>query len=328
MTDLYLHGNEIRTIFDLLGGKENDITYSVGWALAHSDIFTSQVLNDLFPQYDYGAISAIRLQEFKFGSNKQKDDKGYTDIEIEAERLQVVIEAKRGWSLPSERQLKKYAAHLKHHDRIKNAIVVMSECSHMYAKDRLPFSVMSVPVLYRSWKQLTNTVVKSETGSNHAEKRILQELKKYLEGLMSMQNQQSNRVFVVPLANDTPEWSKLSWIEIVTKKHRYFHPFGSGKWPKEPPNYIGFRYHGKLQSIHHVDEYEIVDDLSKYIPELSRREWMKSHALYGLGKPIVPVDEVKTGNIYGSGHVWAAIDLLLTCKTISEARDLTNKRNC
>ena len=216
MTDLYLHGNEIRTVFDLLGGKENDITYSVGWALARSDIFTAQVLKDLFPQHDYGTVTAIRLQEFKFGSNKskKKDDKGYTDIEIETERLQVIIEAKRGWNLPSERQLKKYAKHLKLHDGIKKAIVVMSECSYEYAKNRLPSSIMKVPVLYRSWKQLTINVVKSETDSNHAEKRTLRELRKYLESLMGMQNQESNLVYMVVLGSDIPPWSTISWIDI------------------------------------------------------------------------------------------------------------------
>ena len=34
--DLKLHGRPIGTVFDLLGKKENDITYSVGWALAQS----------------------------------------------------------------------------------------------------------------------------------------------------------------------------------------------------------------------------------------------------------------------------------------------------
>ncbi len=332
MTDLFLHGDEIKTVFDLLGSKENDITYSVGWALAQSEAFTSKMLKDLFFQYDYGSVKAIRLQEFKNGSDKKNTDKGYTDIEIEADRLQMIIEAKRGWNLPTEKQLAKYANHLVKHTTIKKAIVVFSECSIEYVKDRLPDAVNDVPIIYRSWKHLSQIVMKSGYGGSHAEKRILSELNKYLEGLMSMQNQQSNRVYVVSLGYNTPEWSKLSWIEIVTQKQRYFHPFGSGGWPKDPPNYLGFRYYGKLQSIHHVEDYEIVDDLSRYIPEISKKKWFEAHdrfslVFYKLGKPIKPVTDVRTGNIYRNGRVWAAIDLLLTCRTISEARDLTNKRN-
>ena len=36
MADLSLHNRELNSVFELLGTKENDITYSVGWALAHS----------------------------------------------------------------------------------------------------------------------------------------------------------------------------------------------------------------------------------------------------------------------------------------------------
>ncbi|MCG2728873.1 MAG: hypothetical protein L6276_01100, partial [Acetobacterium sp.] len=45
-----------------------------------------------------------------------------------------------------------------------------------------------------------------------------------------------------------PESFGLSWIDIVEKRNKYFHPMGMNGWPKEPPNYIAFRYYGKLQS--------------------------------------------------------------------------------
>lgn len=38
---------------------------------------------------------------------------------------------------------------------------------------------------------------------------------------------------------------------------------------------------------------------------------------------IEPPHEVRTGNIYRNQRVWCALDLLLTCKTIREARDKT-----
>jgi len=34
VTELRLHSRVVHTVFDLLGGKEDDITYSVGWGLA------------------------------------------------------------------------------------------------------------------------------------------------------------------------------------------------------------------------------------------------------------------------------------------------------
>jgi hypothetical protein len=80
-----------------------------------------------------------------------------------------------------------------------------------------------------------------------------------------------------------------------------------------------------------VDAYDVVTDLSDHIPEIHSKEWnaqrrSDAYILYKLGRPIIPSQTVKTGNIYANGRVWAALDLLLTCKTIAEARDLSKKR--
>ncbi len=48
--------------------------------------------------------------------------------------------------------------------------------------------------------------------------------------------------------------------------------------------------------------------------------------LYTLGPPIVPPKTVKAGNLYRAQRVEAAIDLLLTCDTIRDARDKTQER--
>jgi len=121
VTDIYLHGRPINTVFDLLGSKENDITFSVGWALAQSEQFQRQLLKAVFPQLPVDAAKIIRLQEHQCQT-------GYTDIEIETDAVHVIIEAKRGWSMPTEAQLKKYSRRFKDVRR-SNAIVVMSECS-------------------------------------------------------------------------------------------------------------------------------------------------------------------------------------------------------
>lgn len=53
---------------------------------------------------------------------------------------------------------------------------------------------------------------------------------------------------------------------------------------------------------------------------------MERHWLFRLGTPIVPPQEVRTGNLFRAQCVEAAIDLLLTSPTIREARDLTQQR--
>ncbi len=141
---------------------------------------------------------------------------------------------------------------------------------------------------------------------------------------MSSQRQDSNLVYVVSLGSGTHDGWTIPWIDIVTRYRRYFHPLGKG-WPKEPPNYLGFRYGGRLQSIHHVESYEVVTDLAKACPGIPRGA-RPPHFLYTLGPPILPSRIVKTGNVYRNGKVWCALDALLTSTTVSRARDVTQKR--
>lgn len=51
--------------------------------------------------------------------------------------------------------------------------------------------------------------------------------------------------------------------------------------------------------------------------------WDTDHYIYQLGPAIVPSKIVKAGKIFCNGRVWTMLDTLLTCDTISEARDLT-----
>ena len=315
MADLYLHQRKLESIFELLGAKENDITRSIGWALSHSPNFLCNLLVNLFPgAFDKG-VEKICLQEYK-------KEGGFTDVEIVSPNVHVIIEAKRGWSLPGEDQLKLYVSRLKESQRLHRALVVMAECSPEYAQLHLPKMVEEIPVSYFSWGKVHG--LSKITEGTHAEKRLLAQLRAYLRRLVNMQNQESNLVYVVSLGSGKPDWSTISWRDIVIEKKHYFHPVGGG-WPKEPPNYMGFRYDGKLQRIYHVESWKIPDDMHADFPEIKPVNW-PPHFLYTLGNPIIPPRDVKTGKIYPNGRVWAMLDLLLTCNTISEARDLTRKR--
>ena len=140
-----------------------------------------------------------------------------------------------------------------------------------------------------------------------------------------MQKQDSNMVYVVSVGGGSPEGWSISWRDIITTKKRYFHPIGGNGWVKEPPNYIAFRYDGKLQSIHHIEGYEVVTNMSKVFSEAKDEEWEPSF-VYHLGTPFAPSNEVRTGNVYPNGRVWCMLDTLFTCSTISDARDLTKSR--
>ena len=209
----------------------------------------------------------------------------------------------------------------------KKAIITMSECSTEYADTYLPVkSVDGIPIKHISYKRIYEICKKAVKESNNAQKHLLTELMGYFRGIMRMQNVNSNWVYIVSLSYRKAEGSALSYIDIVEKKGKYYHPFGINGWPKEAPNYVAFRYNGKLQSIHHIEDCHITRKMHEYIPELPDEEWDSDHLIYELGPAIRPNKIVKTGNIYANGRKWAMLDLLLTSDTISEACDLSAQR--
>jgi hypothetical protein len=322
MPELRLYNRRVDSVFSLLGEKENDITYSLGWAFSRSPYLLQSFLEKVLPvgpHFDINDLEVV-LQEHKGGA-------GITDIEIRETNginVHVIIEAKRGWSWPTMAQLEKYVSRL---DANKDGhlIVTMSECSDKYARAcNLPIKVKGVSVKHVSWEDIG--LFCKNGGGSHAEKRLMRELKNYFAAIVNMQKQDSNWVYVVSLGNQECA-PGLTFKQVVHERKRYFHPYGSGGWPKEPPNYIGFRYDGILQSIHHVESAELFKNFHIHFPEYADKEENTSFSLYRLGPAIRLSYEVKAGTIVRSLRVWAMLDLLLTCQTISEARDKSYQRS-
>ncbi len=316
MPELFLHTRKLDSVFELLGAKENDITYSIGWALSRCPEFLAAFLRRLFPRhkaFDQNSIS-VRLQEYRSKG-------GYTDIEIVGDDVHVVIEAKRGWQLPTAGQIEKYRPRFISQGMRYRKMVTMSECSQAYAGELLQDLKLTQPVVHFSWRQVTEMTL--GLGKTHAEKRLLEELRRYISTIVNMQNKESNWVYVVALGRWP--WGGTTFVDIVEKGNRYFHPIGRSGWPKEPPNYLGFRYDGRLQGIRHVQSTKVVKDLHS-VYRSAPEDVFGPHMLYQLGPWIVPSKTIKTGKIFRNGRVWAALDLLLTCESISEARDMTKNR--
>lgn len=322
MMELYLYGKKVPTVFHLLGKRENALTYSLGWALSQSPIFLSNLIY---------ATTQIRpsLGKVTLHLQEREDRNGITDVEIESPgEFFVVVEAKRGWNLPSIKQLETYSTRdgFKKNRKCPRKLLVVSECSEDYARSRqLPEKIKDVGIDIVSWKKLTEIAVEAERSAGNVEKQILTQLLTYFGSLMTMQNVDSNWVFVVSLGSGKPSKWKLSWIDIVNKKQQYFHPIGDG-WPKEPPNYIAFRYGGELQTIHHVESYTVFDNPHKVFQEAPSEKW-EHHFLYKLSKPIRVNQQVKTGKLYRNARVWCMLDTLFLAKTIADARDISTSRS-
>ncbi len=319
MAELSVYGRQLKSVFELLGHREDDITSSIGWCLAHSSSFLTEFLIEALGEAVDMSSVAIRLQEVLRQT-------GRTDIEISGAGFHIIIEAKRGWSLPGRNQLALYAKRLQIESLRQYVIIVMSECSEEYAALHLPEDIKGIPVKFMNWQRLAR-LTKSIARASHAERRLLEQLRIYLGRTVNMQKQESNKVYVVSLSREKPGASTISYLDVVTRKGVYFHPVGPG-WPAEPPNYIAFRYDGKLQSIHHIESWKIIDDVHDAVPEFDpkkTRSW-GPHFLYQLGPAILPPREVKTGRIYRSSRRWAMIDLLLTSETIYDAVKQTDAR--
>ena len=186
-------------------------------------------------------------------------------------------------------------------------------------------SLPDVTLTHRSWRQLRSLAIKAHSGEQHEAKRLLKQFIAYLEDILGMDTMYDNRVYVVSLGAGKPEGWSLSWIDIVKKHGRYFYPVGL-RWP-DPPNYLGFRYGGKLQCIRHIDGYEIVTNFRTVFPEAPDDASCGPHYCFKLGPPIVPSRDVPAGpRVQRSSRVWCMIDTLLTSPTISDALSETERR--
>lgn len=141
-----------------------------------------------------------------------------------------------------------------------------------------------------------------------------------------MRDIDSNQAYVVSLSRGSIEGWPMSLVSVVEDHRRYFFPVGRGGWPKIPPNYMAFRYDGRLQSIHHVDGSDIVTDIGAPFPGVPPAEG-DPHYLLTLGPPIRPPAEIRNGpSIMRAMRTWIDIDLLLTSPTITDALKATRQR--
>ena len=333
MTPLYLHNIQVETLFELLGNKENDMTKSLGWTLANSPSLRTEFAKQLSLDQGFSESVQIRLQH-------RSSQSGVTDIEVvDFENHHVIIEAKRGFSVPSREQLELYAQRMNENANraLSKFLVVLAESDREehWLPLQIPEAVCGIPIIGISWREFQNMAKLGLVDANNAEKRLLTQLIEYLRKVTVVQNQYSNEVYVVPLAywefatDDTG--NAITFVDFVEKYERYFHPIGN-RFPYEPPNYIAFRYNGMLQSIHHIEHYLVVQDFADHFPLKDPKPVEQPHYLYTLGPPLnsksIPTNDPsrKYPNIYGPGHNWCFIDLLLSCGSVSEAAAMSRER--
>jgi hypothetical protein len=323
MVDLVLHARSVKTVFDLIGHLENDMTAALGWTLSRNsallDAFLGVTTGMGVPQ-----SLVVELQEH------DQNDGGYTDVELRSSEIHVIIEAKRGWTVPSEAQLRRYEARfLASGAPIARFVVLTQNGAAEVVRHQLgawsPPSPIELRVL--GWSDVVGLARKAAHVGSPVERNFADGLATYLFGVADMRDTNSNKVWVVPLqVNGWDGWpSDLTPVSEV-ERHRLYHYPSEGSYPRVVPNYIAFRYGGRLQSIHHVDGYEIVNSPYPNVPGAPRIAWDLPHFLLRLGAPIKPAHTVASGGVFGSARHTADLDLLLTSASVKEAVDLTKQR--
>jgi len=325
MPDLRLtrNGADVRSVFDLLGTLETDMTAALGYAIARSSSFAETVML----RATEGSVSITVDTAITLELSRQGE--GRTDIEIAVPgRALVVIEAKRGIKLPTREQLQLYIPRLQRAKGVdvRRTLLLVTAASPSFAHSQLRgVDWPGVTVVHISWAELAEIAHNSARTIRGHHQRVAKEYAQYLSRDDDMGGQRSNMVYVVALASGHREGWGLSWKDIVRQHSRYFYPIGK-TWPETPPNYIAFRYGGQLQSIHHVDSYNEFTRPHDLFPAAADEEW-EPHYCLTLGPPMRPVQPVRAGaSIQRAARVWCMLDTLLTSATISEALYETKRR--
>ena len=186
---LRLHGEEVDTVFHLLGKNENDMTKSLGWCLSQVPSFLDALGGELGTPDLSTHHAVIRLQEHQL-------ETGITDLEIYAPGYAAwIIEAKRGFTVPSVDQLEKYAtrlAQLKDRNAVRGlAVLAASDRNDQWLSQqiqRLSDEIDHIPVYALSWRKVRRMAEEARSDVGRAGKSLLGQFQTYLESEASMQD--------------------------------------------------------------------------------------------------------------------------------------------
>lgn len=118
-SSLFIHDEEVNSLFEILGDEENDLSYSLGYVLSECPKLLKEIISQVYKNIKFGN-AVIKLQ-------KSGDDSGFTDFEITIDNEYFfIIEAKKGWTLPDTNQLKKYLSRFREFKKTKRAFIVLT----------------------------------------------------------------------------------------------------------------------------------------------------------------------------------------------------------
>lgn len=318
MFDLTRHGSPVTSVFDLLGTNENDLTSALGFALSRSPALLGALLRRVWPQAGAWAAAVSLALEVR-------GDVGRTDLQIELPDALLIMEAKRGWLLPTTRQLTAYAPRVRQHGG--GALVTLSQASAALARVQLPAHVDGVPVVHLSWRDVLADIAELAPERRGQERLWLDELAKYLRGVVRLRSVADSWTYCVVLNNERPgDGGPCTFREFVTHEHAYFHPYGIGGWPTDPPNFMAFRWQNAVHRIHRVMKADVLPGLLQRWPDIpATSETVRPYAVYDLGPQLPPYEPLPSGAPYRASRLWVLLDQLQTSPTLASALAASKK---
>lgn len=177
-------------------------------------------------------------------------------------------------------------------------------------------------MVHLPWRDVLTDITESRVKCRGRERIWLDELHTYLMEVIRMRTVADSLVYSVVLSEDRPGGEGTpTFREFVTDQHCYFHPYGVGGWPTDPPNFMAFRWGGAVQRIHrimHADVVPTIRDRFPYLPENDASD--RPHAVYDLGPRIPPLEPIPNGaGVYPSSRLWVLLDQLQTAATLKDA---------
>ena len=220
------------SVFDLLGRKENDLTYAVGWCLAASPQFLSRFAAAVGVAFGPAAEVDVGLQTF------DRDDQrvGITDIQLRSPRAHVIVEAKQGWSIPTTAQLRRYAPILRPSSASDRRFVVLTRWgsdARAVVAAQLGDEVEGFAIATLGVSDVLREARAAHRAAREQRVRLyLGDLLTYLEGGGYVASHRDSRVYVVPLGKAISEIG-IPFHRIPYQEGVYWYGLSSG--PKVPP---------------------------------------------------------------------------------------------
>ena len=169
-----------------------------------------------------------------------RDEAGRTDLELDAGSHLAVVEAKRGWLLPEYDQLAAYAPRVTAAGH--GVLATLSDASPAWAAHALPADVDGVPVRHLGWGEVRAELDAARAACRGEQRLWLDELHAYLRRAIKVRDPADSMTYCVVISRERPGDGGRRTFRDFVDEGWYFHPFGTGGWPKEAPNFVAFRW--------------------------------------------------------------------------------------